>query len=222
MTTRSQKPAAHFHQFFNGWLLRQKNFRDQLRSNSDSLNDGELRDLVACVLAHYQQYYEEKSRLDVSLVFSPPWFSSFEQSFFWIAGFKPGLAFRIVNGSVGDTMSREQVDRMDQLRAETREEERRLEGELARIQENVAGPAVVEVTRRGAAAEEGEMEAAVEVLRGEMEVVVANADMLRTTTAERVVEILTPVQNVRFLAAVAELQLKIRNWGWEIEGESPR
>nr|GEZ01458.1 protein DOG1-like 4 [Tanacetum cinerariifolium] len=89
--------------------VRQEEYLHELRSalqTREALADNDaLRALVARVLAHYQQYYEQKSRIanfDVSLVFSPPWFSPFERSFFWIAGFKPGLAFRIVNNSVDD------------------------------------------------------------------------------------------------------------------------
>ncbi|KAM0053795.1 putative transcription factor TGA like domain-containing protein [Helianthus debilis subsp. tardiflorus] len=231
MSTKSRRASnsnvTDFEDFFQGWLVRQEQLRSTLRTLSTH-TDEDLRDLIAHVLAHYQQYYEEKSRIanhDVSLLFSPPWFSSFEQSFFWIAGFKPGLAFRIVSASVSD-MSEEQVERMDRLRAETKEEERRLENEMARIQESVAAPPIVEITRRGdnplVDGAYDEMEAAVEALRGEMEVVVGHADMLRTRTAERVVEILSPQQNIKFFAAVTELQLKIRVWGWQIEGESRR
>ncbi|CAI9263652.1 unnamed protein product [Lactuca saligna] len=221
-----------FENFFQGWLVRQEHYLDELRSNlrtSDHSSDDEhLRDLIARVLSHYQQYYEEKSRIsnhDVSLVFSPPWFSSFERSFFWIAGFKPVLTFRIVGSTVGD-MSPAQVERMERLKAETKADERELDNELARIQESVAAPPIVEIARRGGNplvdGEYDEMESVIETLRAQMEVVVANADMLRTRTAEKVVEILTPVQNLRFLAAVTELQLKIRMCGWQLDAQRGR
>ncbi|KAL7586061.1 protein RESPONSE TO ABA AND SALT 1 [Lactuca sativa] len=223
---------SEFENFFQGWLVRQEHYLDELRSNlrtSDHSSDDEhLRDLIARVLSHYQQYYEEKSRIsnhDVSLVFSPPWFSSFERSFFWIAGFKPVLAFRIVGSTVGD-MSPAQVERMERLKAETKADERELDNELARIQESVAAPPIVEIARRGGNplvdGEYDEMESVIETLRAQMEVVVANADMLRTRTAEKVMEILTPVQNLRFLAAVTELQLKIRMCGWQLDAQRGR
>ncbi|PWA54370.1 transcription factor [Artemisia annua] len=222
--------VTEFETFFNGWLVRQEEYSQELRSalqTRETLADNDvLRDLITRVLAHYQQYYEQKSRIanyDVSLVFSPPWFSSFERSFFWIAGFKPGLAFRIVSSSVDD-MDTDQVERMERLTVETKAEERELENEMARIQESVAAPPIVEVVRRMEYGRNvdgmyNDMARATEGLRGEMEVVLANADMLRSRTAERVVEILSPVQNVKFLAAVAELQLKIRMWGWQIDGD---
>ena len=116
---------------------------------------------------------------------------------------------------------------MERLIAETKAEERELENEMARIQESVAAPPIVEVVRRmecgrNVDAMYDDMARATEGLRGEMEVVLANADMLRSRTAERVVEILSPIQNVKFLAAVAELQLKIRMWGWQMDGDRLR
>lgn len=223
--------VREFKDFFQGWLVRQEHYLEELRSalRNESC-DEDLRDLIARVLAHYQQYYEEKSRIanrDVALVFSPPWFSPFEQSFFWIAGFKPGLAFRILGRSVDD-LSREQSERVEMLRMETKTEERELENELVAIQESVAAPPIVKVSRRenfpvnGDQCDTEDMESVMETLRGEMEVVLANADMLRSRTAERLVEILTPVQNLRFLAAVTELQLKIRIWGWQIDADRQR
>lgn len=225
--------VREFKDFFQGWLVHQEHYLEELRSalrRCDESCDEDLRDLIARVLAHYQQYYEEKSRIanrDVALVFSPPWFSPFEQSFFWIAGFKPGLAFRILGRSVDD-LSREQSERVEMLRMETKTEERELENELVAIQESVAAPPIVEVSRRenfpvnGDQCDTEDMESVMETLRGEMEVVLANADMLRSRTAERLVEILTPVQNLRFLAAVTELQLKIRIWGWQIDADRQR
>ncbi|KAI3507370.1 hypothetical protein L1887_22354 [Cichorium endivia] len=223
--------VSEFQNFFQGWLGRQEHYLEELRSalrTCDGSEDEDLRDLIARVLAHYQEYFEEKSRIanyDVSLVFSPPWFSSFERTFFWIAGFKPGLAFRIVGSSVGD-MNQEQVESMERLKAETTVEERELDNELARIQESVAAPPIVEVAKRGEIPlRDGEydaMKSVIEILRGQMEVVLASADMLRTRTAERVVEILTPAQNLRFLTAVTELQIKIRMCGWQLDAQRGR
>ncbi|CAI9263653.1 unnamed protein product [Lactuca saligna] len=217
--------VKEFENFFQGWLVRQEHYLEDLRSAMQTCDasDDDLRDLIARVLAHYLQYFEEKSRIanhDVSLVFSPPWFSSFERSFFWIAGFNLGLTFRVVDLSVED-MNKEQVEMMERLKAETKAEERELENELAMIQESVAAPPIVEVARRGenwlADGKYDKMESAFETLKEQLEVVVANADMLRSRVAERVVEILTPVQNVRFLAAVTDLQLKIRTRGWQLD-----
>lgn len=159
---------------------------------------------------------------NVFLVFSPTWFTPFERTFFWIAGFKPDLAFRIVRSTITD-LTIDQLQRLETLLEETKAEEKELTNELARIQESVAAPPLMNFARRaGRVLTDGdvdEVDKAMETFRAEMEAVLLNADMLRTRTAERVVEILTPVQNVKFLAAATELQLKIRIWGLQKEAE---
>ena len=64
-----------------------------------------------------------------------------------------------------------------------------------------------------------EVDLVTEALRSSMEVVLGRSDMLRTRTVERVVEILSPVQNVKFLAAATQLQHRIRVWGLQKEAE---
>ncbi|KAK3018040.1 hypothetical protein RJ639_004530 [Escallonia herrerae] len=118
-----------------------------------------------------------------------------------------------------DDLSEEQGRRMDRLKEETKAEER----ELARIQESVAAPPMVHLARRGGRppvdGEIGETEDVIKALRSAMEAVLGSADMLRTRTAERVVEILSPVQNVKFLGAATRLQLRIRMLGLQKEAE---
>ncbi|GAB4845981.1 hypothetical protein Ancab_024985 [Ancistrocladus abbreviatus] len=98
-------------------------------------------------------------------------------------------------------------------------EERSLSDELARIQESVAGPVITDVARQMGRRRHGEIglhcqpEEAMETLRSSTEALVANADLLRTRTAARVVEILTPRQIVKFLAASIQLQRNIRSSG---------
>nr|GEV95293.1 DOG1 domain-containing protein [Tanacetum cinerariifolium] len=49
-------------------------------------------------MAHYIDYYLAKAQIssqNVFLVLSPPWFSSYERTFLWVAGFKPGLAIYV-------------------------------------------------------------------------------------------------------------------------------
>ncbi|KAE9445385.1 hypothetical protein C3L33_22718, partial [Rhododendron williamsianum] len=117
-TTTSNNAVAAFESFFQGWLVRQEHYLDQLLSSqqtSRQSRDSDLRELISRVLSHYQQYYEEKSKLancNVFLVFSPPWFTPFERTFFWIAGFKPGLAFQVVGDTVGDDLTEDQKRRI--------------------------------------------------------------------------------------------------------------
>ncbi|XP_057476665.1 protein ZW2-like [Actinidia eriantha] len=223
-TSNHHNNAGSFEFFFEGWLVRQEHLLDELlcmqqRCHESHVDD--VKDLISRVLSHYQEYYEEKSRAvkrDVFLVFSPTWFTPLERAFFWIAGFRPGLAFRIVVHSVDD-MTEDQSRRMRQLMSETKAEERELGNRLASSQESVAERQVLEAARRKAVPREGEVEDVVGALRSAMEAVLGGADSLRMRTAERVVEILSPAQNVRFLAAATQLQVKIRMWGLEREAE---
>ncbi|KAJ0808880.1 putative transcription factor TGA like domain-containing protein [Helianthus annuus] len=79
-----------FQNFFQGWLIRQQDYLHELQSTlstSNASKDKDYGDLINPVLAHYHEYYEHKSRLanhDVLLVFSPPWFSQSERSFFFL------------------------------------------------------------------------------------------------------------------------------------------
>lgn len=56
-------------------------------------------------------------------------------------------------------------------------------------------------------------------LRASLESLVANADILRTPTAVKVVEILDALQNVKFLAATTQLRLRIRRWALHRESK---
>ncbi|MED6187468.1 hypothetical protein PIB30_076784 [Stylosanthes scabra] len=225
--------AALFATFLEDWMLRQRTYLRELRSaqqNRQELGDSDKRELINRVLCHYEQYYQEKSRIaqrDIFLVFSPPWFSSLERTFLWIAGFKPAKAFHLVNQAVRD-LSDEQRHMLSQLSMATRMKEKELNDELAKTHESLANSPLIETARsRGRACldrarqlrsrhtweiviereEEGGVPSELQVT---MESVVASADELRTNTALGVLQILRADQAVTFLADVAELQLKIR------------
>ncbi|KAM1525431.1 hypothetical protein ACFX10_009896 [Malus domestica] len=63
--------------------------------------------------------------------------TSNERSLLWIAGYKPGIVFRLVTESVPDLSDQQQV-RMARLREETRVKERALNDKLAKIHKSVA------------------------------------------------------------------------------------
>ena len=226
-TTTTPTSAGSFEAFLEGWMVRQEHYLDELLSAQQHCHDmqeEDLKELVSRILAHYQEYFEAKSRMaqrDVFLVYSPTWLTSFERTFLWIAGFKPGVFFKIVTNSVID-LSEDQTQRMNKVTEETKLEERVLNDELAKIHESVAGPTLLEAARRGTRLVDGDEETAVATLRLALERVVANADSLRTSMAEKVMEILMPAQKVRFLAGAAQLQLKMRSWGLQRQQEAER
>ncbi|CAM8971506.1 unnamed protein product [Rhodiola kirilowii] len=222
--SREKSPQQPYHNsfetFLEGWLVRQEHYLDELlsveRCCGDS-SDDDLRDLIERVLSHYNQYYEHKSiaaNHDVFRLFAPSYFSPLEQSFLWIAGFKPVSALKLATSAVED-LSEEQRLKLQRLIEETRVEERGLADDLAKIQESVAAPPILETVRSfGRDSVE-----AIETVRARLESVVGNADSLRTGTAAKVAEILSPVQNVRFFTAVTKLQVNVRNWGKQRDAE---
>ncbi|KAL5710183.1 hypothetical protein ACHQM5_020780 [Ranunculus cassubicifolius] len=211
-----------FREFFEGeWMDRQRYYLDQLISYHSSFHkhsDGELKEVISKVLNHYQEYYAAKSRAaqqDVFSLFAPPWFSTYERSFLWITGFKPGIAFSFINKSVKD-LSEDQVERCRRLEAETRGKERELSRDLAVIQESAAAINLVVLTGDLGKQEDGRtshVNEVLEKLKERMESLVQSADYLRLWTAREVLEILNPVQSIKFLAAATQFQIRIRVLG---------
>ncbi|RDX98300.1 Protein DOG1-like 4, partial [Mucuna pruriens] len=222
--------AASFEAFLQGWMVRQRGYLDELLSaqqHHQELQDDDMRQLINRVLCHYGEYYEEKSRVahhNILLVFSPPWFSSLERTFFWVGGFKPRMAFQVVNTALED-LSEEQKEGLSQLSQETKVKERALNDDLAKLHESVAAPPLVDLARshgreccsRSFMAEEGSVPS---TFKATLENLVANADDLRTNTALKIVQILRPAQIVTFLVAVAELQTRIRSWGLDKDAQN--
>lgn len=218
------KNGLAFESFFEGWLVRQEHYLDELQSvlgkHEESKDDEYLKELSARVFNHYQEYYDEKSRMsnhNVFLLFNPPWFTPFERSFFWIAGFKPDLAFKVAAAAAAD-LTAEQKQMIEKLKIEVRVAVKELNDELARVQESVAAHELMTVGGRAPSGDEmGEINSVLDELQAELVTVISNADVLRTRTAERVAAVLNPVQSVKFLAAVTEMQVRIRTIGLEKE-----
>ncbi|CAK9173539.1 unnamed protein product [Ilex paraguariensis] len=105
--------------------------------------------------------------------------------------------------SVSD-LSEEQLGRMGQLIEETGIEEKELAEVVSRVQGNLATAMVAEAARSTVNGEASEVELAIERLR---------TTMKDGKTVMKIVKILRPAQTVRFLAAFAQFQLRIRIWG---------
>ncbi|CAK8541946.1 unnamed protein product [Lathyrus sativus] len=222
--------VAEFEEFLQGWLNRQRNYLDELLSAQQlhqQMDGSDRMNLLNRVLSHYGQYYEEKSKIahqNILVLFSPPWFSSLEKSYLWVAGFKPGLTFHLVNKTLED-LSEEQKESLNELKQETKIKERELNDEMAKVHESTAAPPLLDMIRshgrvclsRSFMAEEGTVP---NTFKETLENMVTNADALRTETALRVVQILKPAQVLNFFVAVAELQLRVRSLGLDKDAES--
>jgi len=192
-----QNPSEeNFVNFFKGWLVRQQSFLKQLLHSisSDTTNQQQQTSLIQQVLAHYQEYYDEKAKIarnDVFLLFCPLWLSSFERSLLWVAGYKPSLVFKIVDGAVKD-LTAEQTLRMEEVKAKTGKKERALMETLVRFQESVAAPPMLALVRQVGRLTDGEissLDLTIEALKTAMLQVIEGVDSLCKSTVSKVVEI---------------------------------
>ncbi|KAK9077945.1 hypothetical protein SSX86_002002 [Deinandra increscens subsp. villosa] len=227
MDNSSTRSQPDFETFFRDWVTRLELYLQELLhllNFLDKPHESKQQQLILIrqVTTHYQEYFLAKaqvSRHDVFLVLSPPWLSSYERTFLWLAGFKPTLVIYVVK-NCGIEFGYDQAERLEKLVVETKDEEGRIAEGLAMLERQVVEPPMLGLARMGGREVNGmisEVDTAVDKLAEHMEVLVGCADYLREKTVANVVGILTTAQTVRFLAAFVQLQLRIRRWGqqWE-------
>ncbi|KAI4385194.1 hypothetical protein MLD38_003248 [Melastoma candidum] len=237
-----------FHQFFDSWLVQQNQDLEELvgASNDPECTPSSMHGLVMRVLDHYELYYREKSRCaheNVLPMLTPPWRSSFEDSFLWIGGWRPSMGFHLLYSKsgvqlearleevlrgfrIGDLadLTPDQLLRINELQLRIIAEEKEVTEMYAKQQETIAGTSMVELSheatqkmrmRNGADTTmlDVEVEKVVREEEKGMEGVLRAADELRLKTLKEIVNILTPTQAVHFLTAAAELHLRVHDWG---------
>ncbi|XP_002528014.2 protein DOG1-like 4 [Ricinus communis] len=163
-----------FHDFFEWWLVEQKQELDELISaskqklNNKNNNHDSLQPLINRVLEHYEQYYSAKSKWakhDVLAMFSPSWTSPLEDAFLWIGGWRPSMAFHLLysksglqleaqlhdvirglcTGDLGD-LSPNQLVQVDEFQRRIIREEKNITEKMAKHQATVADTSMVELT----------------------------------------------------------------------------
>nr|XP_043608429.1 protein ZW2-like [Erigeron canadensis] len=217
-----------FGEYLESWEVEQKRYLERLlaHQNNATFSEESLNQLVDQVISHYQEYYIEKSKAaenDVFVMFSPPWCSSFEKSLLWATGFKPSITFQLVNESVGTELNQEQIEKISLVRDESSRMERDINEALAGVQESVAAPPFCTLVKRETVfLIDGERETAVhdvkdvvQELQTAMLGVMRDADYLRQHTAGQVLEVLTPIQKVKFLAKTSQFWLHSRKLGMD-------
>ncbi|KAK4722587.1 hypothetical protein R3W88_012820 [Solanum pinnatisectum] len=225
-TSTSQTPS-NINPYYENWLIQLQNFLEKLNAISSSYGDEEEEnkssELVTQVLDHYQDYYREKfnsTNRDVLLLVSPPWYTSLEKTFLWIAGFKPSTLFPTINYSIGSELTTEQGEKLKRLKAETKREEKVIEKGMAKVQERVAAPPIIELMKRGGTVVDGEatdLESIIDGLKNSMMSMVETAEHLRGSTVRKILDILRQKQAVKLLAAVAQFHLQARKLGLQMD-----
>ncbi|KAF8391217.1 hypothetical protein HHK36_023519 [Tetracentron sinense] len=221
----------NFSEFFEKWILQHEaNLQQLLSVSKNPSNEQEQRVLISKVTTHYKEYYSAKwaaAKEDVLGFFSPPWLTPLENAYLWMTGWKPSLAFRLLDsvrytgvpGSSLADMSGEQLKKIEDLRVKIKVEEEKVEREMERQQVAMADRRMVELAqltsrvRDGVGEIDGLVEVALKGLLVGLERVMKMGDCVRLKTLKWVFEVLTPLQCVDFMAAASMLQIQLRKWG---------
>lgn len=228
--------VERFSEFYEKWVWKLEEILHQLlevskqRSSEVVKSEQELQALVSKVTSHIKEYYTVKWGLaheDVLVFFSPVWLSPLENAYLWVTGWKPSAVFRLVE-SLKKTntfeMTEEQQRKIEELRVRIRMEEEKVEREMERQQVAMADRKMVELaklcgrTRNGGdvvveAQVDGVVEVALKGVIAGLEKIMKASDCVRLKTLKGVLDVLSPMQCVEFLAANIAMQLRLRQWG---------
>ncbi|KAL9233370.1 hypothetical protein vseg_008383 [Gypsophila vaccaria] len=252
----SKYASESFGKFFEMWLGEQNRDLEALvvavKSKPESTQP-ELRaewirsveELVDRVMSHYEDYYRvkfESTKQDVVRMLSPTWRSHLEDTFLWVGGWRPSMAFHLLYSvagfqveaglseltrgfSTGDLadLSLSQLNQVNELQKRTIMAEKALTETLAAQQETVADASMVELshlatelTRDTDTRDDSvgqRVDATLAKKEDKLVDILHEADGLRLRTLKKVVEILSPIQAAHLLIGAAELHLRVHEWG---------
>lgn len=226
-----------FSSFYERWITQLGDFVNILFEVAsqifDSSNKANVESMVAKVITHHKEYYTAKwavSHQNALPFFRPRWLSPMEHGNLWYTGWKPFIAFgildRIRNNQVPGLstfkeLNKEQLEKIEKLKIEIKTEERKVERDMERIQMAIAYPPTFQLAQLMAQVNDGG--AAVANIEGlvdgnmksfvvGMEKVMKRADYVRLKTLKLVLAILDLKQSVQFLAGMTKWQMNLRNW----------
>ncbi|KAK4386545.1 protein DOG1-like 4 [Sesamum angolense] len=234
-----------FSDFYGKWMDQLEHLLQLLLvvSRDEHSQEAGYQSMVNKLTAHHKEYYTFKwaaAHDDVLAFFAPVWLSPLENAYLWVTGWKPSTVFRLVESLRGvqpaagvrlSGLTEEQVKKIEALRVKIKVEEERVEREMERQQVGMADRKMVELAalerqakKNGGAAAVAQVKGLVEValtgLLAGLEKVMKMADCVRLKTLKGMLDILTPMQCVDFLAAASMLQIQIRKWGKKREEKS--
>ncbi|XP_023520035.1 protein DOG1-like 4 [Cucurbita pepo subsp. pepo] len=184
-----------------------------------------LRSLVSKLTAHIKLYYTVKwahAHQDVLAFFSPSWVTPLEAAYSWVTGWKPSMAFRLILPSA---LSPDQLLKLEQLRVKIKAQEDRVDRDMERQQMALADHHMVQLSRLETRRRNGDpmpavvgkveglVDAAIKGMLLGLERTMKAADCVRLKTMKGILEVLTPLQCVRFLASISLIQIRLRQWG---------
>ncbi|XP_057985358.1 protein DOG1-like 4 [Hevea brasiliensis] len=214
------KVEERFSEFFEKWMCQLHEYLQHLRRASEDYRaktgcerEQELQALVSKVTQQYKDYYTIK------------WALAHEDVTRWkpLTVFKLGNSIR-TNGVPSLSLvelTQEHMRNIETLRLKRRLEEEKVEREMERQQVVVVDRKMLELVRLVVRVKNGEevrqVERLVQVaLKGVMvglEKVMKAVDCVRLRTLKGVLDVLSPLQCVEFLAGIDILQILLRQWG---------
>ncbi|WJX22453.1 hypothetical protein P8452_11757 [Trifolium repens] len=220
-----------FSEFYEKWVLKLEEIHHELIQVSKRktellmmMNEQELQlqVLVSKVTTHLKEYYTVKwgaAHEDVVVFFTPTWLSPLENAYLWVTGWKPSSIFRMLEKF---DITDEQRKEIEKLRVKIKMEEEKVEREMERQQVAMADLKIVELAKlscramKGDAKIDGLVSVALKGVFAGLEKVMKTSDCARLKTLKGVLDILSPIQCVDFLAAHIGMQLRLRQFGMKM------
>ncbi|GFP82938.1 tgacg-sequence-specific DNA-binding protein tga-2.1 [Phtheirospermum japonicum] len=228
-----------FSNFYEKWMSQLENFVGLLLmvSSEQSSEEEACEAVYHKLMAHHREYYTSKWAAvneNVLPFFSSVWLSPLEKTYTWVTGWRPLVAFQLIETlrSKSNTeevaslasLTEEQLKKIEDLEAIISADEKRLEKEMVRHDMQMASWKMLELVRlESAAKRQGDadvlrqvnemVEAARKGMVGGKRRAVKMADVLRRRTLKGVLDVLTPIQRVDFLATTSMLQVQMGKWG---------
>ncbi|CAK7350409.1 unnamed protein product [Dovyalis caffra] len=220
--------GERFSEFFEKWVCQLDEYlKLLLRVSTESVvhdvcDQSELQTLASKVTQHYKDYFSVKWSLaheDVLAI----------NAFSWVTGWKPSTIFEIIDsvrknrvpGLSLAGLTQEQLRKIEELRVKIRLQEEKVEREMERQQMAMADRKMLELARFTGRVQDSEtmdrvdglVEVALKGVMAGLEKVMKAADCVRLRTLKGVLDVLSPLQCVDFLAATSMLQIQLRKWG---------
>ncbi|XP_074342794.1 protein DOG1-like 4 [Apium graveolens] len=227
----------NFSTFYQRWITQLGEYVNILSELShqtfDANNKSNVEAVVEKVITHHKVYYGIKwaaAHQNALPFFRPEWLSPMEHGFHWHTGWKPLVAFDILNTlknnrvpglSTLKELSTEQLEKIEKLKIEIMIEERKVERDMERQQMCITYPPTFQLAQLMAQVKDGDIAVAnidalvdgnMRSFAVPMERVLKRADYARLKTLKLVLEILDLKQSVQFLAGLSKWLVNIRKW----------
>ncbi|KQK10238.1 transcription factor HBP-1b(c1) [Brachypodium distachyon] len=209
--------ALAFDMEYARWLEEHNKHINELRAGVNAhAGDDDLRSIVDCIMAHYDEFFRLKgvaAKADVFHVLSGMWKTPAERCFMWLGGFRSSELLKLLAGQL-EPLTEQQLAGICNLQQSSQQAEDALSQGMEALQQSLAetlasgslGPAG---SSSNVANYMGQMAMAMGKL-GTLENFLRQADNLRLQTLQQMQRILTTRQSARALLAISDYFSRLR------------